>query len=102
MMYIFMYISVMTKEYSLADARRSLPDVLDAVEAGVEVRLTRRGKPVAVVVSVSEYDRLTQKRVIFAQALGEFRKRFPQGAGGVGSRYWSSIRDRGRGRKVVL
>ena len=97
-----MYISLVTKEYSLADARRNLADVLDAVEVGAEVRLTRRGKPVAVVVSVSEYERLTQKRVSFAQALKEFRERFPQGAGGVGSRYWSSLRDRGRGRKVVL
>jgi prevent-host-death family protein len=96
------YISLVTKEYSLADARRNLAEVLDAVEVGAEVRLTRRGKPVAVVVSVSEYDRLTQKRVSFAQALGELRKRFPQAAGGVGSRYWTSLRDRGRGRQVVL
>jgi prevent-host-death family protein len=96
------YISRVTKEYSLADARRNLPDVLNAVEAGAEVRLTRRGRPVAVVVSVGEYDRLTKKRVSFAEALGEFRKRFPQGAGGLGSSYWGSLRDRGRGRKVVL
>jgi prevent-host-death family protein len=101
-MYILVYISLVTKEYSLADARRNLAEVLDEVEVGAEVRLTRRGKPVAVVVSVSEYDRLTQKRVSFAQALGELRKRFPQAAGGVGSRYWTSLRDRGRGRKVVL
>jgi prevent-host-death family protein len=101
-MYILVYISLVTKEYSLADARRNLAEVLDEVEVGAEVRLTRRGKPVAVVVSVSEYDRLTQKRVSFAQALGELRKRFPQAAGGLGSRYWTSLRDRGRGRKVVL
>ena len=101
-MYILVYIPLVTKEYSLADARRNLAEVLDEVEVGAEVRLTRRGKPVAVVVSVSEYDRLTQKRVSFAQALGELRKRFPQAAGGAGNRYWTSLRDRGRGRKVVL
>ena len=74
-----MYILLVTKEYSIADARRNLPDVVNAVEAGTEVRLTRRGRPVAVVVSVGEYDRLRQKRVSFAEALGEFRKRFPEG-----------------------
>jgi antitoxin Phd len=100
--YIQVYIRAVTKEYSIADARRNLPGVVDAVEAGAEVRLTRRGRPVAVVVSVDEFDRLKQKRASFAEAFGEFRKRFPEGSGGVERRYWGSLRDRGSGRKVVL
>lgn len=90
----------MTKSYSVADVRRHLPDVLDEVEAGAEVRLTRRGKPVAVLVSVGEYDRLTQKRVSFAEALAKLQERF-QG-GGEARSYWESLRDRGPGRKVSL
>jgi antitoxin Phd len=101
-MYIRVYILSVTKEYSIADARRNLPGVVNAVEAGAEVRLTRRGKPVAVVVSVDEYERLKQKRARFAEAFGEFRKQFPESSEGIEKRYWGALRDRGSGRKVVL
>ena len=37
---------------SVSEARASLPDVLDRVEAGEEVTITRHGRPVAVVVGV--------------------------------------------------
>jgi len=96
------YIGVVAKEYSIADARRNLPEVVNAAETGAQVRLTRRGKAVAVVVSVSEYERLKRERVSFAEALAKLRERFPEGSGGMGPRYWASLRDRGHGRKVVL
>jgi antitoxin (DNA-binding transcriptional repressor) of toxin-antitoxin stability system len=37
------------KRYSVAEARAQLTSLLDAVSAGEEVEITRRGKPVAVV-----------------------------------------------------
>ena len=46
-----MYSGVVTKRYSIAEARAILPTLVDEVQAGNEVELTRRGKPVAVVVS---------------------------------------------------
>jgi prevent-host-death family protein len=36
--------------YSVTDARANLPEILDRVEAGDEVTLTRHGRPVAVIV----------------------------------------------------
>lgn len=45
-----MYTSVMTKSYSVADARAKLSEIVDDVEAGKEVEITRRGKKVAVVL----------------------------------------------------
>lgn len=36
--------------YNVTDARASLPEILDRVEAGDEVTLTRHGRPVAVIV----------------------------------------------------
>ena len=44
----------MTKRYSVAEARSSLPTIVDQVEAGQEIELTRRGIGVAVVVSLRE------------------------------------------------
>lgn len=37
------------KSYSVAEARAQLTSLLDAVSAGEEVEITRRGKPVALV-----------------------------------------------------
>jgi prevent-host-death family protein len=101
-MYILMYTSGMSKQYSIADARRNLPTVVDEVESGSEVQLTRRGRAVAVVVSIEEYERLKANRMTFAEAYDAFRKKFPAGRDGISSRYFRSVRERGRGREVDL
>ena len=92
----------MSKQYSIADARKHLPTVVDEAASGSEVRLTRRGRPVAVVVSIEEYERLKANRTTFAEAYGAFRKKFPEGKAGAGPRYFRSLRDRSPGRKVDL
>ena len=43
---------------SIADAKNQLPALIHQAEAGKPVTITRRGKPVAVVVSVQEYEHL--------------------------------------------
>jgi prevent-host-death family protein len=101
-MYTLMYTSGMPKQYSIADARRNLASMVDEAEAGSEVHLTRRGRAVAVMVSVDEYERLQANRVDFSEAYREFRKRFPASREGAGPRYFQSIRDRGHGRKVHI
>jgi prevent-host-death family protein len=101
-MYITMYTAGMSKQYSIADARRNLPTVVDEAASGSEVRLTRRGRPVAVVVSIEEYERMKAQRRTFAEAYGAFRKKFPEGASGISSKYFRSVRNRGRGRAVDL
>ncbi len=40
-------------EYSSFEAKAHLSDILRQVEAGEQVTITRRGKPVAVIVSYS-------------------------------------------------
>jgi prevent-host-death family protein len=44
----------MPKRYSIAEARSNLPSIVGQAEAGREIELTRRGKPVAVLVSLQE------------------------------------------------
>jgi prevent-host-death family protein len=55
-MYMSMYILSMSgsKQYSIAQARSSLPTIVDEAQAGVDVELTRRGKPVAAVISLEK------------------------------------------------
>ena len=74
-MYIFMNISdePMRHRYSIADARQNLPALIREAETGEEVELTRRGKPVAVLVSHQAFKRLASIRRGFAVAYREFR-----------------------------
>ena len=47
----------MGKSFSIADARNRLAKVVHDVETGPPVELTRRGKRVAMIVSVREFER---------------------------------------------
>ena len=58
----------MPKRYSIADARSNLPSIVDEAEAGEEIELTRRGKPVAAIVSLRELQRLRGARTVFSDA----------------------------------
>jgi len=52
----------MDKTFSIAEAKDRLPRLVHDAEAGVPVALTRRGKPVAVLISMAEYDRLKGRK----------------------------------------
>jgi prevent-host-death family protein len=67
-----MHIGSMAQRYSIAEAGSNLARVIDEVEAGREVELTRHGKPVAVVLSLREYERLRSKRSNFGAAYEAF------------------------------
>lgn len=58
----------MTKKYSVAHARQNLPSLLHEVEDGAHVEITRRGRSVAVVIPLTEYERLTGSPGDFHQA----------------------------------
>lgn len=92
----------MAKRYSIAEARSNLPSIVDQVEAGQEIELTRRGKPVAVVVSLRELERLRGERVPFGDAYGRFLKAHPLHEAGIDESVLGAVRDRGAGRKVTL
>ena len=97
-----MYISYMSQRYSIAEARSRLPKIVDQAEAGVEIELTRRGQPVAVVVSHREFERLQGKRLHFRDAYRKFLKTHSLQEIGVDDDFAESVRDRITGRKVSL
>jgi len=65
------------RNVSLAEARDRLTGLVRDVERGDRVQLTRRGKPVAVLVSREEYDRLRARRLSPASALRAWREAVP-------------------------
>ena len=48
----------MDKDYTIAQARHDLPAIVHEVERTGRARITRRGRPVAVVLSIAEFERL--------------------------------------------
>jgi prevent-host-death family protein len=92
----------MPKSYSIAGARAKLADIVDRVEAGSDVELTRRGKKVAVMVSAARYARLCGERVAFMAAYETFRAAHDLAEAGLDRRWARGLRPRDVGRKVQL
>jgi prevent-host-death family protein len=97
-----MYILVMSKRYSIAEARAKLPTIVDEAEAGNEVELTRRGKPVAVVVSCQMYRQLRSETPNFDEAYHKFLESFPLEEIGLEGDFFGSVRASSQGREVRL
>jgi prevent-host-death family protein len=92
----------MPKSYSVASARAKLADIVDEVEAGSDVELTRRGKKVAVMVSPARYARLRGERVAFMTAYETFCARHDLAEAGVDPSWARKLRQRDVGRPVKL
>ena len=92
----------MAKTYTIANARAKLADIVDEVEAGSDVELTRRGKKVAIVVSAARYARLRGERVAFMTAYETFRSGHDLAEAGLDRSWTRGLRQRDVGRKVLL
>ncbi len=91
----------MRKIYSVAEARQSLAALIHEAERGVTVAVTRRGRPVAVVVSAARWNQVTGKRRSFWQAVQEFRESVDPAL--LAPADWvDTLRDRTPGRDVDL
>lgn len=101
-MYILMYIDDVSRRYSIAEARSSLPAIIDQAEAGLGIELTRRGKPVAVVVSIREFGRLRGDKALFGDAYRNFLKKYSLEEVGLDDDFAASTRVKGGGREVAL
>lgn len=92
----------MAKTYSIASARAKLAVIVDEVEAGSDVELTKRGKKVAVVMSTAKYERLRGKRAAFMTAYETFRAGHDLSDAGVEPAWASGLRQRDLARPVKL
>ena len=90
----------MQKQFSIAEAKNKLPSIIHYVEKGPFVKLTRRGKPVAVLLSVQEYERLTRKHSGFWRALLAFRQSMLDKEILISDMDFDGLRDRFAGREV--
>lgn len=95
-----MYVGAVTKSYSIAEARKNLAKLVNEAEGGAGVELTRRGRPVAVLLAIREYERLRSERPTFSEAFAGFVERHGDDAVGLDAEFISDLRDRSTGRHV--
>ena len=92
----------MSKRYSIAEARSNLPTIVDQAENGLEVELTRRGKPVAILISPRQLERLRSDRPRFTDAYKTFLRKHSLADLNLDQDFFQSIRDKSSGRKVSV
>ena len=92
----------MQKQFSIAEAKNRLPTIVHYVEKGPHVELTRRGKPVAMLLSIQEYERLSRKFTGFWSTISEFRRKFVDAGVDISERDFKGLRDLSSGREVEL
>lgn len=90
------------KRYSIAEARSSFPTLVKEAEAGLEVELTRRGRPVAVLVSLERWEQVRGNRPLFAEAYRDFLGKYSLDEVGLDEESFRSLREKGAGREVSL
>lgn len=90
----------MEKEVTISEAKNKLTAIVHTVEKGPSVKLTRRGRPVAVLVSIAEYEALHGRRPAFWDLLTALRA---QAAGcDISDDDFADLRDGRPGREVDL
>jgi len=88
----------MQKEFSIAEAKEKLPSLIHGVEAGTSVTLTRHGKPVAVLLSLQQFESLQKKKEGFWIALSAFRRVVEKADMDISDADFDGLRDRSSGR----
>jgi prevent-host-death family protein len=74
-----MYREVDMQSFSITDARSQLPTIIHSVEKGVVAQFTRRGEPVAILLSLKEYETLLlQRKGSLLQAFNAYRSLMEQ------------------------
>ncbi len=89
----------MKKSYTIAEAKSKLPAIIHTVEDGPSVKLTRHGKPVAVLLSIREYEMLAKNKTGFWNALTKFRNILDKEKINITDKDFEDLRDTSTGRE---
>ena len=89
----------MAKSYSIAEARHHLAALVHELEHKPMIELTRRGEPVAVLLSIQEYQRLLTKESNFWEAYTAFRDSVGLPGLQLDAELFDGVRDRSPGRE---
>ncbi|MDJ0851702.1 MAG: type II toxin-antitoxin system Phd/YefM family antitoxin [Myxococcota bacterium] len=89
-------------EVSVAEARQNFARLIKRAQKGKAIRITRRGEPVAVLLSAAEYLALTGNQPSFVDATRVVRERLDVDSLGIGDEDFEGLRDESPGRELAL
>ena len=90
----------MTSQYSIAQTRHRLAKIVHEVESGQPATITRRGKPVAVLVSRADFDRMSgQQAPDLWNAISAFRASHDLSK--ITDEDFANLRDQSSGREFA-
>ena len=105
-MYIYLYISGTTSmaatKVSVAEARQHFARLIKRAQQGKTIEITRRGEPVAVLLSASEYSAITGERSSFIDAMRQVRERLGVDELEIGDAEFEGLREESPGREIAL
>jgi antitoxin Phd len=94
--------TVMGHQYSIGEAKNKLPSIIHTVEKGSPVKLTRYGRPVAVLLSIKQYEGMSLGKRSFWAPLKSFRDQMEKEDIRIEEADFDGLRDPSRGRVVEL
>ena len=95
-------VMIMETQYTIAEAKNKLPSIIHSVEKEAPVTLTRHGRPVVVLLSIRQYERLGGEKEGFGQALKFFRNVLEKEDIQISDADFEGLRDNSRSRDVAL
>jgi prevent-host-death family protein len=106
LMHIYLYIleiaTMASMKVSVAEARQHFARLIKRAQQGKAIEITRRGEPVAVLVSAAEYSAITGERPSFVDATRQVRERLGVDALEIGDADFEGLREQSPGRDVSL
>lgn len=86
--------------YSIAEARNHFAEIVHDLKHNPRVEVTRRGRPVAILISVEEFELLRAGNVGFISAYEAFRSTVDPAKAGIEPEVFEGLRDPSHGREM--
>jgi len=90
----------MMPRYSIAEARNRFAEIVHDLKHVSRVEVTRRGRPVAILISIEEFEMLRAGSVTFTSAYEAFRNTFYLAKAEIEPKAFEDLRDPSPGREM--
>ncbi len=90
----------MIPTYSVAEARNRFAEIVHDLKHVSRVEVTRRGRPVAILISIEGFEKLHSGSVGFTSAYDAFRSTVDLTKAGIEPELFEGLRDASPGREM--
>jgi prevent-host-death family protein len=90
----------MMPTYSVADACNHFAEIVHDLKHVSQIEVTRRGRPVAILISVEEFEKSRSGNLDFADAYGAFRSTVDLTQAGIEPEIFEGLRDASPGGEM--